>query len=67
MREQNRNINVRVTLYVTIYVSLKDDHNVQPLWYDGVMTWKRVPHNWPFLRGIHRSLVDYTKANDAQH
>ena len=25
--------------------------------YD-VMTWKRFPRNWPFVRGMHRSLVD---------
>ena len=26
--------------------------------YDDVMTWKHVPHHWPFVRGIHWSLVD---------
>ena len=25
---------------------------------DGVMTWRRFPHYWPFVRGIHRSPVD---------
>ena len=30
------------------------------LWprYDDVMKWKHIPRYWPFVRGIHRSLVD---------
>ena len=26
--------------------------------HDEVMTWKRFRHNWPFVQGIHQSLVD---------
>ena len=26
--------------------------------HDDVMTWKLCPHYWPFVRGIHQSLVD---------
>ena len=26
--------------------------------HDDVMAWKRLPHYWPFVRGIHRSPVD---------
>ena len=28
----------------------------QTLIYDDVMEWKCFPHNWPFVRGIHRSV-----------
>ena len=27
--------------------------------YDDVIKWKHFPHYWPFVRGIHRSLVNY--------
>ena len=30
------------------------------LCYDNVFIWKRLPHNWPFVLGIHRSLLQYT-------
>ena len=26
--------------------------------HDGVLKWKHFPHNWPFVRGIHRSPVN---------
>ena len=26
--------------------------------HDDVIKWKHFPHNWPFVRGIHRSLVN---------
>ena len=28
-------------------------HNISKLGQDGVMTWERFPHYWPFVRGIH--------------
>ena len=28
--------------------------------YDDVIKWKHFPRNWPFVRGIHRSLVNST-------
>ena len=35
------------------YCSLALSHR-----YDDVVKWKHFPHYWPFLRGIHRSLVN---------
>ena len=35
--------------------------------HDDVIKWKHFPRYWPFVRGIHRSPVNYpTKANDAE-
>ena len=28
------------------------------MWYDDVIKWKKIPRNWPFVRGIHRSPVN---------
>ena len=33
-------------------------HKVSSWWRHDVVTWKHVPHYWPFVRGIHRSSVD---------
>ena len=29
------------------------------LWHDDVIKWKHCPRNWPFVRGIHRSPVNF--------
>ena len=29
-------------------------------WYEDVIKWKHFPRHWPFVRGIHRSLVNST-------
>ena len=35
--------------------------------HDDVIQWKHVPCYWPFMRGIHQSLVNsLTKASDAE-
>ena len=35
--------------------------------HDDVIKWKHFPHNWPFVRGIHRSRwIPHTKASDAE-
>ena len=31
-------------------------YNLEP--HDDVIKWKHFPHNWPFVQGIHRSLVN---------
>ena len=31
----------------------------QELWHDDVIKWKYFPRNWPFLREIHRSPVNF--------
>ena len=38
------------------------DHSTSPdqLWeHDDVIKWKCIPRNWPFVRGIHRSPVNF--------
>ena len=31
----------------------------QPSWHDDVIKWKHFPRNWPFVREIHRSPVNF--------
>ena len=31
------------------------------IWHDDVIKWKHFPRNWPFVRGIHRSLMNSHK------
>ena len=33
--------------------------NFWPLWHDDVIKWKHFPRNWPFVREIHRSPVNF--------
>ena len=44
-----QNTNVRVTNKKSGYIQY---------WHDDVIKWKHFPHNWPFVRGIHRSPVN---------
>ena len=55
------------------YLNVTCEYNVslEPLmiwlFYDDVIKWKHFLHNWPFVRGIHRSRwIPHTKASDVE-
>ena len=35
------------------------------VWRDDVMTWKRFPHYWPYVKEIHQSPVDFPSQKDS--
>ena len=51
---------------LVVRVSSSSDHQgcllltaVKSASHDDVIKWKHFPHYWPFVRGVHRSLLDY--------
>ena len=36
-------------------------------YHDDAMTWKSIPHYWPFVMGIHRPMVPSIKINHVEH
>ena len=49
--------------YFTEYLSLRATEPMKNRWHiflkhDDVIKWKHFPRDWPFVRGIHRSLVN---------
>ena len=49
-------VNVDNSLFQHIWLWLSSIHYL--CYLEGVMTWKHIQHYWPFVRGIHQSLVD---------
>ena len=42
-------------------------HHIYTLFsHDAIIKWKHFPHYWPFVRGIHQSLVDSAKVSGAE-
>ena len=53
------------TLYK--YFNYEDSRLFTQLFHDDVIKWTRFPRHWPFVRGIHRSPVNFlTNASDAK-
>ena len=51
---------IGVTLCTTMYTTYSDPARLifVVFWHDDVIKWKHFPRYWPFVRGIHRSLVN---------
>ena len=50
-----------------VSLTAKWHHGAGISYHDDVIKWKYFPHNWPFVRGIHRSRwIPHTKASDAE-
>ena len=41
------------------WMGYKKSYRIWPLWHDVIVTWKYVPRCLPFVRWIHRLLVDF--------